>query len=464
MYRPLPFLSCSQNKLLILVFCLGIWGPLQLSAQDTLNVFFETNSASIDSKERQRLDKWLDLMIIQQEDSFAIYGYTDDRGSAAYNRQLAFDRALAVRTFLVNYAGIRPEAITRIEGQGESVPLASNETEAGRSINRRVSILHFSYEMKMAIRSYKAKGQARGVDLDQVREEMKRAEEAKETSLEEAQSSSLDLIDLNVDKPEVDCMEESRILTSAHGVEVELGPCCLDKVGPDVELRVTPVFTRKEMLIHDVPTMDIDGDCLETDGVVKIELLNSFGKPVELVDSCLKLRMPAARQDAQKWIYYAIYGQDSSGFAWQSTYQTPHFKVDGNERGFYEVKLDVSRSVAIQKMVPDSRKRRHDPKIWIDVSPYDQENCQVYLSSKDVVLSGVWRKKDECYFRQGCISDLEAFLTVIAETDEGGYAVAHMPLKEVRYKGREDNGKYLVRKEDFVEVPNKEAMAAVINF
>ncbi|MCI4667716.1 MAG: OmpA family protein [Bacteroidia bacterium] len=459
MHRPLSTLTCLKYSpniyiYLFLVMFL-VFAPLA-KAQDTLNVFFETNSARIDEKEMDRLDNWLIETIIQNQDSFAIYGYTDDRGSAEYNKKLAYDRAFAVRTFLINN-GIPSRSITRIEGAGENVPLASNETEIGRSINRRVSILHFSYDLKLAIREQKSRG------LDN-KEALKEAQalQKKDEPVED-EGNSLEVIDLNLEKNVVDCQQEARILKAEHGVEVILEPCCLDAVGPDIEVKITPVFTRQEMVIQDVPTMDVDGDCLETDGIVIVQLLNSYGKAVSLPDSCLKLRMPATQQDERKRIYFAVYGNDSSGFAWQSTYNTPEFNVD-NEQGYYEVKLDVSRAVAIQKMVPNSRKYRHGPKIWVDIKPFTQKNARVYLSSDDVVLSGVWREKSACYFRKGCMSDVDAFVTVIAEEDDGSYMVAHKALKTIRYKGSSDKGRYLVRKEDFVKVSGEDAIADIVRF
>lgn len=459
MHRPLSTLTCLTYRLkiyAIFVLFLGL-GMSFTKAQDTLNVFFATNSASIEEGDIERLDNWLIETIIQNQDSFAIYGYTDDRGSAEYNQKLAYDRALAVRTFLVNN-GIPSRAITRIEGAGENVPLASNETESGRSMNRRVSILHFSYDLKLAIREQKS----RGLDNKQALLEAQ-ALQKKDEDVEDP-GNSLEVIDLNLQKGAVDCQEESRVMKADHGVELVLEPCCLDQVGSDIEVKLVPVFTRQEMVIQDVPTMDVDGDCLETDGIVVVQVLNSYGKAVNLPDSCLKLRMPTSQQDPRKRIYFAVYGNDSTGFAWQSTYIPPHFNVEGNEQGYYEVKLDVSRAVAIQKMVPNSRKYRHGPKIWVDIKPYSQKNARVYLSSDDVVLSGVWREKSACYFRKGCMSDVEAYVTVIVTEDDGSYMVAHKPLKTIRFKGKPDKGRYLLGKDDFVPVANEAALANVVRF
>jgi len=67
-----------------------------------------------------------------------ISGHTDSTGSEEYNQRLSERRAEAVKNALVG-VGINPSRITTI-GFGESKPIASNATEAGRQQNRRVEI------------------------------------------------------------------------------------------------------------------------------------------------------------------------------------------------------------------------------------------------------------------------------------------------------------------------------------
>ncbi len=68
-----------------------------------------------------------------------IMGYTDSQGRAEYNRQLSLRRAEAVANQLTS-AGVDQGRI-RSTGLGEQQPLASNDTAAGRAINRRVELL-----------------------------------------------------------------------------------------------------------------------------------------------------------------------------------------------------------------------------------------------------------------------------------------------------------------------------------
>lgn len=68
-----------------------------------------------------------------------IYGYTDAQGGPDYNKDLAQQRADAVQTWLIAN-GIDGSRIS-VNGIGESKPVATNETEAGRQQNRRVEIV-----------------------------------------------------------------------------------------------------------------------------------------------------------------------------------------------------------------------------------------------------------------------------------------------------------------------------------
>jgi outer membrane protein OmpA-like peptidoglycan-associated protein len=67
-----------------------------------------------------------------------VYGHTDSEGDDTYNLSLSQRRAVSVATILANQ-GIDQRRFY-IEGKGETSPIASNATEAGRAQNRRVEI------------------------------------------------------------------------------------------------------------------------------------------------------------------------------------------------------------------------------------------------------------------------------------------------------------------------------------
>jgi outer membrane protein OmpA-like peptidoglycan-associated protein len=73
-----------------------------------------------------------------------IVGHTDARGTDSYNMGLSDRRAASARAYLVAQ-GIDPSRI-RTAGRGETEPVASNESDAGRAQNRRVEVAIFASE------------------------------------------------------------------------------------------------------------------------------------------------------------------------------------------------------------------------------------------------------------------------------------------------------------------------------
>ncbi|OGR34740.1 MAG: hypothetical protein A2091_11860 [Desulfuromonadales bacterium GWD2_61_12] len=69
-----------------------------------------------------------------------IDGYTDNIGSDEYNMNLGLRRAISAATYLVVNNGFDPNLMF-IKGVGESSPVATNDSEEGRSLNRRIELL-----------------------------------------------------------------------------------------------------------------------------------------------------------------------------------------------------------------------------------------------------------------------------------------------------------------------------------
>jgi OOP family OmpA-OmpF porin len=102
-----------------------------------LNVTFPTNSSVIGDRFDSEIQQVADFMNENPETSVEIAGHSDSRGDADYNRFLSERRANAVAERLTGTLGINPERVSSV-GYGESEPVASNDTAAGRAENRRV--------------------------------------------------------------------------------------------------------------------------------------------------------------------------------------------------------------------------------------------------------------------------------------------------------------------------------------
>jgi len=101
-------------------------------------VHFATNSATLNSSAVSILNNAVRKMNAHPSANFTIEGHTDSRASDEYNYDLSIRRANAVKDYLVSQ-GVSASSLS-VRGNGESDPVASNDTSEGRAANRRVDI------------------------------------------------------------------------------------------------------------------------------------------------------------------------------------------------------------------------------------------------------------------------------------------------------------------------------------
>jgi outer membrane protein OmpA-like peptidoglycan-associated protein len=99
------------------------------------NIFYETNSYDLKSESMPELEKVISFLKNNPKVNIEISGHTDNVGDIKSNQLLSEKRAKAIYDFLVK-GGIEPLRMI-YKGYGESKPLATNDTEEGRSQNRR---------------------------------------------------------------------------------------------------------------------------------------------------------------------------------------------------------------------------------------------------------------------------------------------------------------------------------------
>lgn len=106
----------------------------------TRGIQFDTGSADIRPESTPALQDVARMLENHPGLRVAIEGHTDATGSESANQSLSQQRAEAVRQYLTSEEGIAPSRLTAI-GKGESNPVASNDTAAGRQSNRRVELV-----------------------------------------------------------------------------------------------------------------------------------------------------------------------------------------------------------------------------------------------------------------------------------------------------------------------------------
>ncbi len=102
------------------------------------DVLFRTGSAELLPEARERLRPLTEYLRSNPQARVRIDGYTDSVGSDASNLLLSRNRAASVGEALED-AGFRRDRL-QLEGHGESSPVATNATDAGRRLNRRVEV------------------------------------------------------------------------------------------------------------------------------------------------------------------------------------------------------------------------------------------------------------------------------------------------------------------------------------
>ncbi|MBX2823707.1 MAG: OmpA family protein [Gammaproteobacteria bacterium] len=112
----------------------------KLAAIDTASVAFQPSSASLSLSSESILLQTAKLLRAFPQRQIKIAGHTDNSGRAEANLELSRRRAQAVADFLTA-RGISPQQLI-VQGYGHTRPLYDNNTEEGRSKNRRIEFIY----------------------------------------------------------------------------------------------------------------------------------------------------------------------------------------------------------------------------------------------------------------------------------------------------------------------------------
>jgi len=102
-----------------------------------LDVKFDFNKSVVKPNSYADIKSLADFMKQYPKTTTKVEGFTDSVGTKAYNQKLSERRADAVRDVLVKQYGVPANRVSAV-GYGDSHPVASNATEEGRALNRRV--------------------------------------------------------------------------------------------------------------------------------------------------------------------------------------------------------------------------------------------------------------------------------------------------------------------------------------
>jgi outer membrane protein OmpA-like peptidoglycan-associated protein len=122
----------------------GTGVTVERTAEDQIRVVmpadltFDTDRADVKPQFNGTLASLANALTASPSTTIDIIGHADSRGSDSYNLTLSERRAASVANMLVS-EGVQANRVLTF-GRGESQPIASNDTDAGRAANRRVEI------------------------------------------------------------------------------------------------------------------------------------------------------------------------------------------------------------------------------------------------------------------------------------------------------------------------------------
>jgi outer membrane protein OmpA-like peptidoglycan-associated protein len=107
-------------------------------------LLFDFDSDAVRSDAAQNLRELARSLNKYGDSNLLIVGHTDSKGDDSYNENLSLRRANSAASFLANEGVPRTRVST--SGRGESEPVATNDTDAGRQQNRRVEVAIYASE------------------------------------------------------------------------------------------------------------------------------------------------------------------------------------------------------------------------------------------------------------------------------------------------------------------------------
>ncbi len=103
------------------------------------NVFFDFDKSTLKPESKGELQRVADFLTKNPKVSVELGGHTDAKGSGEYNQKLSESRAKVVVDYLISL-GIDADRMS-YKGYGKDRPIADNNTDVGRALNRRTEII-----------------------------------------------------------------------------------------------------------------------------------------------------------------------------------------------------------------------------------------------------------------------------------------------------------------------------------
>ena len=114
--------------------------PIKIGEATILkNIFYETGSAELKTDSKSELERIAIFLNANPTVKVELSGHTDNVGDKIFNQKLSEKRAQSVYSYLIAN-GISADRLS-FKGYGDSKPVASNDSEEGRKLNRRTEMM-----------------------------------------------------------------------------------------------------------------------------------------------------------------------------------------------------------------------------------------------------------------------------------------------------------------------------------
>jgi hypothetical protein len=232
--------------LLLVALCFSFTTQAKTSTKKTI-VLFSTAKHELTKQAVKELKTFLKKNLTHIDYEITIEGHTDSRGDLAYNKNLSFNRASAVKQFLIKN-GVKEKLIS-FAYKGELDPEKPNTNDKNRTLNRRVEVTLTTYQFN---------------NIGELEE-----------ALNPHKSSSYTF------NPSEETIIEGKkgvkILLPANTFAYEDGTL----VDEDVNFELTEALSYADFISSGLLTKSAD-NLLESGGMIKVEATTVSGKPVKI--------------------------------------------------------------------------------------------------------------------------------------------------------------------------------------
>jgi hypothetical protein len=306
-----------KTLMFLLLQALIISGLHAQEKNQLFRVLFETGSYTLTPEGKQVLDDVITAAKANTYYEIDLSGHTDYEGSASYNQTLSENRANAVKAYLAT-AGIDAKNITET-WYGERKPVATNATDNGKQLNRRV-------EVKLCIYQFKT--------VDEL--------------LNQANNSSLSVLKLSGDG--------AQTIAGVKGTQISIPadafvlPDGTPVKNSDVQITMGEFNSFSDAIFNKLSTQS-NGQMLESGGMMKITATYN-GQELKLKDAqSLQVAMPSMNIQPGMTVFTGVKNAQGN-IDWVDT--KSDFGINGSEKKKIPLVMEGDKLRTLKVNVPDA--------------------------------------------------------------------------------------------------------------